>query len=141
MSTNDWCINAKTLIFFHQIKKINAEEVILSYHKSIKYSDNLNCLNSPLLTLCLPVSSADKFGKQFGPRSGPTTRCVPSKSDYHGFKVICIEFRQTMLFMQNNVVSLFVYQCRLLITLANSLDPDQARRIVGPDQGSNCLTF
>ena len=29
---------------------------------------------------------------------------------------------------------LFVYQCRLLITLANSLDPDQARRFVGPDQ-------
>ena len=24
------------------------------------------------LTLCLPVSSADNLGKQFGPRSGPT---------------------------------------------------------------------
>ena len=29
----------------------------------------------------------------------------------------------------------------LLIMLANSLDPDQARRIVGPDQGPICLTF
>ena len=26
------------------------------------------------LTLCLPVSSADNLGKQFGPRSGPTIR-------------------------------------------------------------------
>ena len=25
--------------------------------------------------------------------------------------------------------------------LGNSLDPDQARRFVGPDQGPNCLTF
>ena len=31
--------------------------------------------------------------------------------------------------------------CRLPITLANSLDPDQARRIVGADQGPNCLTL
>ena len=29
----------------------------------------------------------------------------------------------------------------LLIILANNLDPDQARRFVGPDQGPNCLTF
>ena len=36
---------------------------------------------------------------------------------------------------------LVVCQCRLLITLANSLDPDQVRRIFGPDQGPNCLTF
>ena len=27
-----------------------------------------------VLTLCIPVSSADNFGKQFGPRSGPTNR-------------------------------------------------------------------
>ena len=36
------------------------------------------CLHLPynafLLTLCLPVSSADNFGKQFGTRSGPTNR-------------------------------------------------------------------
>ena len=30
---------------------------------------------------------------------------------------------------------------RPLITLASSLDPDQARRIVGPELGPNCLTF
>ena len=31
--------------------------------------------------------------------------------------------------------------CRLLITFANSLDPDQARRNVGPDLDPNCLTL
>ena len=30
--------------------------------------------------------------------------------------------------------------CRLLIIFANSLDPDQARRNVGPDLDPNCLT-
>ena len=31
--------------------------------------------------------------------------------------------------------------CRLLITFANSFDPDQARHIVGPDLDPNCLTL
>ena len=43
----------------HQIKQ-NLE--LLWIGKSTSYG----------LTLCLPVSSADTFGKQFGPRSGPT---------------------------------------------------------------------
>ena len=30
--------------------------------------------------------------------------------------------------------------CRLLITFANTLDPDQARKDVGSDLDSNCLT-
>ena len=30
--------------------------------------------------------------------------------------------------------------CHLLIALANSLDPDQARHFVGPDLDPNCLT-
>ena len=30
-----------------------------------------------------------------------------------------------------------VYQCRLLISLANSSDQDQTRQITGPDQGSS----
>ena len=30
--------------------------------------------------------------------------------------------------------------CHLLITFANSLDPDQARQNVGPDLDLNCLT-
>ena len=34
--------------------------------------------------------------------------------------------------------SLFVYKCRLLITFANSLDPDQVRQNVGPDLDPNC---
>ena len=29
--------------------------------------------------------------------------------------------------------------CRLLITFANSLDPDQAQQNVGPDLDPNCL--
>ena len=31
--------------------------------------------------------------------------------------------------------------CRLLITFANSLDPDQARQNVRPDLDPNCLTL
>ena len=31
--------------------------------------------------------------------------------------------------------------CHLLITFANSLDPDQARQQVGPDLDPNCLTL
>ena len=31
------------------------------------------------------------------------------------------------------------YQCRLLITFENILDPDQARKNVGPDLDANCL--
>lgn len=34
-----------------------------------------------------------------------------------------------------------ILNCRLLITLSGTLDADQARRIVEPDQGSNCLTI
>ena len=31
--------------------------------------------------------------------------------------------------------------CRLLISFANSLDPDKARRFVRPDLNPNCLAF
>ena len=34
-----------------------------------------------------------------------------------------------------------VLSCRLLITFANSLDPDQAQQFVGPDLDRNCLTL
>ena len=39
------------------------------------------------------------------------------------------------------IFQLFVYVCCLLITFANSLDPDQARQSVGPDLDPNCLTL
>ena len=39
------------------------------------------------------------------------------------------------------VVTDFFLLCRLLITFANSLDPDQARQNVGPDLDLNCLTL
>ena len=38
----------------------------------------------------------------------------------------------------NPLVSTFRF--RLLVTFANSFDPDQARHFVGPDLGPNCLT-
>ena len=34
-----------------------------------------------------------------------------------------------------------VLSCRLLITFANSLDPNQAQQFVGPDLDPNCLTL
>ena len=36
---------------------------------------------------------------------------------------------------------LFTYKCRLLITFANNLDPDQARQNVGHDLDPNCLAL
>ena len=36
---------------------------------------------------------------------------------------------------------LFISQCHLLLTFANSLDLDQARQNVGPDLGPICLTL
>ena len=51
-------------------------------------------------------------------------------------------------FSQKVVSSCFVFNslpargdiCCLLITFANSLDPDQARQNLGPDLDPNCLT-
>ena len=40
-----------------------------------------------------------------------------------------------------NFSLLFAYKCRLLITFANSLDPDQARQNVRPDLDPNCLAL
>ena len=37
-------------------------------------------------------------------------------------------------------MGLGTFSC-LLITFANSLDPDQARQIVGPDLDPNCLSL
>ena len=44
--------------------------------------------------------------------------------------------------MQKEVLIVFPASgdfCRLLITITNNLDPDQARRFVGPDLGPDCL--
>ena len=48
--------------------------------------------------------------------------------------------------MQNSYGALTLFPasgdfCRLLITFANSLDPDQAQQNVGPDLDPNCLTL
>ena len=42
---------------------------------------------------------------------------------------------------QVNSLSLFTCKCLLLITIANSLDPDQAQQNVRPDLDPDCLTF
>ena len=48
------------------------------YAKEVGFIEDLMsqcfCNAEFLLTLCLPVLSADNLGKQFGPRSGPTNR-------------------------------------------------------------------
>ena len=44
-----------------------------------------------------------------------------------------------VLHCDQHTVQLFTYQCRLLITITNSLDPDQARQNVGPELDPGCL--
>ena len=51
------------------------KEIALNWSESVKH--RVTCV---MLTLCLPVSSADNLGKQFGPRSGPTNRWARSGS-------------------------------------------------------------
>ena len=51
---------------------------------------------------------------------------------------ICIFF---FCVLRIDSLSTKMYQCRLLITLVNSLDPDQVWQIFEPDQGTNCLTL
>ena len=46
-----------------------------------------------------------------------------------------------MVFPLIMTFNLLSTECRLLITSANSLDPDQARQNVGPDLDPICLTF
>ena len=43
--------------------------------------------------------------------------------------------------MPLNIVTNSLPVCFLLITFANSLDPDQAQHLVGPDLDPNCLTL
>ena len=53
---------------FKNFLQSEARKLILVSHHA--FTDSVGIL----LTLCLPVSSADSLGKQFGPRSGPTNR-------------------------------------------------------------------
>ena len=46
-------------------------------------------------------------------------------------------YQQVVLYLTLYPLGLF---CGLLITFANSLDPDQASQNVGPDLDPNCLT-
>ena len=50
-------------------------------------------------TLCLPVTSADNLGKQFGPRSGPTNRSGSKLFDI--LMVFLEEFSQKVNFEKN----------------------------------------
>ena len=51
-------MNTHMACFYGEIQKMIQDFIIANYR--------------PCLTLCLPMSSADNLGKQFGPRSGPT---------------------------------------------------------------------
>ena len=48
-------------------------------------------------------------------------------------KALARKYHQVVLYLS-------LCQLCLLITIANSLDPDQARQNVGPDLDPNCLT-
>ena len=55
---------------------------------------------------------------------------------------ICfLSFFQVVMKKKSSVVIILCLLVRLLITFANSLDPDQARHNVGPDLDPNCLTL
>ena len=80
------------------------------------------------------MPSAYNLCKQFGPRSGPTER-IPinirtvkpaRRMNWFGFELF---------------IKLTISFCRLLITFANSLDPDQDRQNVGPDLDPSRLTL
>ena len=47
----------------------------------------------------------------------------------------------TIHLSENHAYFTFVFLCYLLISFANTLDPDQARQNVGPDLDPNCLTL
>ena len=51
----------------------------VGFLEKIMQQDSFVTLSLQLI-LCLPVSSADNLGKQFGPRSGPTIRWAWSGS-------------------------------------------------------------
>ena len=58
-----------------------------------------DCISAAgLLTLCLPVTSADNLGKQFGPRSGPTSRRAWSGSKL--FDILMVFLKE--FFQKNN---------------------------------------
>ena len=60
-------------------------------------------------------------------------------------KIILIDtFSSTPFWFKRYIIKflqLFTYYCHLLITFANSLDPDQARQNGGPYLNPNCLTL
>ena len=77
--------------FFSHVGTFSWVEPILSNE------DEMSCL-----TLCLPVSSADNFGKQFGPRSGPTNRRAWSGSKLFDILMVFLkEFFQKVNFEKN----------------------------------------
>ena len=59
---------------------------------------------------------------------------------FHGVPRFCGEIRKIFTFWFNSFPASGNF-CPLLITFANSLDPDQAWQNVGPDMDPNCLTL
>ena len=82
-------------------------------------------------------------------RAYPSSEFVVANNLSKWKKLEPIEINFSQGFSQKEVsTSCFVFNslpargdfCCLLITFANSLDPDQARQNVGPDPDPNCLT-
>ena len=76
---------------------------------------HLNSEPGHLITLCLLVSSADNFCKQFGPRSGPT-KCWAwsgSQTVWHsdGLKLQCL-YSRTVFFSTIQYNTKFIYNSR-----------------------------
>ena len=76
--------------------------------------------------------SADNLCKQLGSRSQPTKH--QSTSGFKLFDTLKVFLKD---FFEKDNFEIY----RPLITLSNSLDPDQDRQNVRPDLDSNCLTL
>ena len=72
-------------------------ESLISSHSACGPYYEKNCL-----TLCLPVSSADNLGEQFGPRSGLTNRRACSGSKLFDILMVFLkEFFQKVNYEKN----------------------------------------
>ena len=85
-------------------------------------------LRKPLQGLWQQMTSADNCFKQFGPRSGPTfcpdLILVHTVWHFRGYDKL--KLNRCILTLRWTLT----WHCHLLITLSNTLDPDQARHSV-----------
>ena len=145
----------RLLIFF----KINFWKN--SFRNTIRMSNSLDpdqarrIVGPDLGPNCLPKLSADDTGRQRVNQNATSwIRNFKSLSFFCGSKAQSVAdlFKNqktslsdaaifTGINIHEPVITLGLPVNCLLLILANSLDPNQAQRIFGPDQGPNCLTF